>query len=29
MGALKSFYEFLVFFGYWLWHCDEQTLDEC
>lgn len=28
MGAVKSFWEFLVFFGDWLWHDDEQTLTE-
>jgi len=29
MAPLKSFWSFLVFFGHWLWHCDEQILDEC
>jgi len=29
MSALKFFWEFLVFFGHWLWHSDEQTADEC
>ena len=28
MGALKSFWGFLVYFGFWLWPSDEQTLDE-
>lgn len=29
MGALKSFWKFLVFFGCWLWHTDEQIGNEC
>jgi len=28
MGAWKFIWGFLVFFGYWLWHCDEETLDK-
>lgn len=28
MGALKSFWEFLVYFGFWLWHTDEDTYIE-
>lgn len=29
MGALKSFWGFMTYFGNWLWPYDEQTLDEC
>ena len=27
MGALKSIWRFLVYFGTWLWPYEEQTID--
>ena len=27
MGALKFIWEFLVYFGTWLWPYDEQAID--
>ncbi len=29
MAALKFIWDFLVFFGGWFWHNDEETVDEC
>jgi len=28
MGALKFFWEFLIYFGSWFWDSDEQRLEE-